>query len=156
MKLLGAIGKLMDGSGLKESLQMIYGENAMVHMMSRKAVQRSFREYLLRQCLMQQIAAKVIEVNPGFKNFMQDIERLYTLMEVDKINLDMLLKSDCVEGIVKALDSKKCKLSNGSKNEQTMAGLPENVGIAQGHGKCIAMLYLSAYPYLLLLGTQII
>ena len=31
MNLLGAIGTLMDGSGLKDILGTIYGENAVVH-----------------------------------------------------------------------------------------------------------------------------
>ena len=52
MNLLGAIGTLMDGSGLKDILETIYGENAVAHMMSGKAVQRSFRGHLLiSQCL---------------------------------------------------------------------------------------------------------
>ena len=37
MNLLGAIGTLMDGTGLKEIMETVYGENATVHMMSRKA-----------------------------------------------------------------------------------------------------------------------
>ena len=32
----------MDGSGLKEILETVYGENAVAHMMSGKAVQRAF------------------------------------------------------------------------------------------------------------------
>ena len=47
MNLLGAIATLMDGSGLKDVLETIYAENAVVHMMSGKAVQHSFRGYLL-------------------------------------------------------------------------------------------------------------
>jgi hypothetical protein len=96
MNLLGAIGTLMDGSGLIDILETIYGENAVVHMMSGKAVQHSFRGHLLvTKCLTQQIVAKVIEGEPGFENLMQELERLYSLMEAGKIDLDTLLKSDC-------------------------------------------------------------
>ena len=42
MNVLGAIGTLMDGSGLKEIMETVYGENAVLHMMSGKAVQRAF------------------------------------------------------------------------------------------------------------------
>ncbi len=45
MNLLGAIGTLMNGSGLKDIFETIYGANAVVHMMSAKAVQRTFREH---------------------------------------------------------------------------------------------------------------
>jgi hypothetical protein len=36
----------MDGSGLKEILDTVYSENAIVHMMRGKAVQREFRGHL--------------------------------------------------------------------------------------------------------------
>ena len=52
MNLLGAIGTLMDGSGIKEILGTIYGENAVQHIMTGKAVQRALRGHLhLDQCL---------------------------------------------------------------------------------------------------------
>ena len=35
LNLLGAIGTLMDDSGLKEILDMVQGESAIVHMMQR-------------------------------------------------------------------------------------------------------------------------
>jgi arginine repressor len=38
MNLLGAIGTLMDGSGIKEILGTIYGENTVQHIMTGKAV----------------------------------------------------------------------------------------------------------------------
>ena len=47
MNLLGAIGSLMDGSGLKEIMETVYGENAITHILSGKAVQRAFRSHLL-------------------------------------------------------------------------------------------------------------
>jgi len=36
MNLLGAIGTLMEGTGLKNILETVYGENAVVHMMTGK------------------------------------------------------------------------------------------------------------------------
>ena len=39
MNALATIGTLMDGSGLREIMDTVYGENAVVHMMSGKAVQ---------------------------------------------------------------------------------------------------------------------
>ena len=52
MNVLGAIGTLMGGAGLKEIMETVYGENAFVHMMSEKAAQRAFCGHLLvDQCL---------------------------------------------------------------------------------------------------------
>ena len=47
MNLLGAIGTLMDGTGLKDILGVVYGENSVIHMMTGKSVQRAFRGHLL-------------------------------------------------------------------------------------------------------------
>ena len=37
----------MDGTGLKDLLGTVYGENAVAHMMTGKSVQRAFRGHLL-------------------------------------------------------------------------------------------------------------
>ena len=39
MNLLGTIGKLMEGTGLKSILEVVNGENAVVHMLTGKSVQ---------------------------------------------------------------------------------------------------------------------
>ena len=50
-------------------METIYGENAVVHMMSGMAVQRAFRGHLLvDQCLTRQIVAKIMEDEPGFQD----------------------------------------------------------------------------------------
>ena len=47
MSFLGAIGKLMKGSGLEELISEVYAENSVIHVMSGKAVSRSLRGHLL-------------------------------------------------------------------------------------------------------------
>ena len=47
MNVLGAIGSLMDGTGLKNILEVAYGENAIVQMLTGKSVQRAFRGHLM-------------------------------------------------------------------------------------------------------------
>ena len=92
----------MDGSGLKDVLETIYGENTVVHMMSGKAVQRSFRGHLLvSKCLMQQLVAEVTETDPGFENHMKELGRLYTLLKAGEVDLNTLLKSDSNERLLK-------------------------------------------------------
>ena len=49
MSFLGSIGTLMKGSGLTECLQTIYGENAVTHIESGKAVSRALRGHFLVQ-----------------------------------------------------------------------------------------------------------
>ena len=47
MSFLGSIGTLMDGSGLSELLATCYGPNAVIHMLSGKAVSRAIRGHFL-------------------------------------------------------------------------------------------------------------
>ena len=83
MNVLGAIGTLMDGAGLK-IMETVYGENAVIHMMSGKAVQQAFCGHLLvDQCLTCQIVAKIMEDEPGFQDQEEEREWLYMLMETD-------------------------------------------------------------------------
>jgi hypothetical protein len=62
MNLLGAIGTLMEGSGFKEIPDTVYGENAIVHLMIGKAVQRAFLWHLLvDQCFICQVVGTIME-----------------------------------------------------------------------------------------------
>ena len=47
MSFLGAIGYIMEGSGLKEMLELVYGENTVKHIFSGKAVARAVRAHEL-------------------------------------------------------------------------------------------------------------
>jgi hypothetical protein len=47
MSFLGSIGTLMAGSGLSEALEICYGPNAVVHMMTGKAVSRAVRAHFI-------------------------------------------------------------------------------------------------------------
>ena len=47
MSFMGSIGSMMKGSGLEEALEMVYGPNAVTHMMSGKAVSRALRGHFL-------------------------------------------------------------------------------------------------------------
>ena len=119
MNLLGDIDTLMDGSGLKEILQTIYGENAVMHMMSGKAVQRSFLGHLLlSKCLTQQVTCKILEDEPEFNIIIQEFEGVYNQMLTGEIDLRTLTQSNCIERISKELASKRYGLSKGSKTSK--------------------------------------
>ena len=47
MSFLGCIGYLMQGTGLKETLEVTYAPNAVTHMMSGKAVSRAVRGHFI-------------------------------------------------------------------------------------------------------------
>ena len=47
MSFFGAIGYIMEGSGLKEMLELVYGENTVKHIFSGKAVARAVRAHEL-------------------------------------------------------------------------------------------------------------
>ena len=49
MSFLGSIGKLMEGSGLTELLEIIYGSNTVKHIMTGKAYARALRAHFLTQ-----------------------------------------------------------------------------------------------------------
>lgn len=72
MNLLGAIGTLMGGSGLSKVLKTVYGENAVLHMMKGKSVQRAFRGHLLvDKCLNKLVIADMIDEDTGSKIWKQ-------------------------------------------------------------------------------------
>lgn len=133
MNLLGAIGTLMDGSGIKEIMETVYGENAVLHMMSGKAVQRAFRGHLLvDQCLTRQIVAKIVEDDPGFQDQVEELERLYTLMETDESDLESLLKADCIREIDETVTLKRDELAETSKTSKLWVHYQQMLGIARG------------------------
>ena len=47
MSFMGSIGSMMKGSGLEEALGTVYGQNAVTHMISGKAVSRALRGHFL-------------------------------------------------------------------------------------------------------------
>ncbi|KAJ8393310.1 hypothetical protein AAFF_G00062110 [Aldrovandia affinis] len=47
MSFLGSIGHLMAGTGLQEVMELVYAVNAVVHMMTGKAIARAVRAHLL-------------------------------------------------------------------------------------------------------------
>ena len=47
MSFVGSIGSLMDGSGLREILHSVYGENTVKHILSGKAIARAIRGHIL-------------------------------------------------------------------------------------------------------------
>ena len=71
MNLLGAIGTLMEGTGLKNILEIVYGEIAVVHMMTGKAVQRALRGNLfVDKCLHSQLITEMAKDDPEIQTLL--------------------------------------------------------------------------------------
>ena len=132
MNLLGAIGTLMEGSGLKEILETIYGENAVVHIMSGKAVQRALRgHFLVNQCLTNQVLSQIIESELEFDLLIQELEVLYCQAEDGEIEIDRVLGSDCMEKILNAVKLKTSDLQTNSKTSKLWLNYQSMLGIAR-------------------------
>ena len=132
MNVLGAVGTLMDGTGLKEIMETVYGESAIIHMMSGKAVQRAFRNHLqVDQYLTRQIVAKIMEDEPGFQDQVMELERLYMLMETGECDLDSLLESDCIDRIHNSLTEKRGELARTSKTSKLWINYQHMLSLAR-------------------------
>ena len=58
MLFLGGIGTIMGGSGLAETMETIYAQNSVVHMLDGKAYARALRCHFLIESSLQQIILK--------------------------------------------------------------------------------------------------
>ena len=77
MNVLGAIGHLMNGSGIRNLLEVSYGENAVTHILTGKAVDRAVRSYmLLDNCLNYIIIDKILMTNPTFQEELEKLEEV--------------------------------------------------------------------------------
>ena len=100
MNLLGAIGKLMEGSGLKSILEVVYGENAVLHMMTGKSVQRSFRGHLLiEKCLNNLLVSDLFNSDQDLATQVDQVEIMYNSLVEGDIKLESILKSDTLINI---------------------------------------------------------
>ena len=79
MNFLGAISHLMNGSEIRNLLEVIYGEKAVTHILTGKAVDRAVRSYmLLDNCLNNIIIDKTLMTNPTFQ---EELEKLEVVLE---------------------------------------------------------------------------
>ena len=62
MSFSGSIRTVMKGSGLQECLQLLYGENAVTHILSGKAVSRALKaHFLLQSALILKVITTIIQ-----------------------------------------------------------------------------------------------
>ena len=103
MNAFGAIGTLMYGLGLAEILQVVYGENAVKHMLNGKSVQRAFRRYLLvEKCLYGMLTAEHICANS-----IQFCEDMLTSLSKGDVTVQQVIELDDYKALEHALKIRK-------------------------------------------------
>ena len=119
MNLLGAIGTLMQGTGLKDIMEVVYGQNAVQHMLTGKSVQRAFRGHLLiDRCLNNLIVSDLMEDDPQFKSVVDQAGESCSLLLANAITLESAEASDVLIQIKEKIDTKKAELSTRSKTSK--------------------------------------
>ena len=88
MNILGAIGTLMEGSGLREVLQEVYSDNIINHILSGKAVARALRAHLLvDRCLYTQIVSQAFpDEQNEYNELLHEVTSLYEFAGLSQQN----------------------------------------------------------------------
>ena len=132
MNLLGAIGTLMEGTGLKNIFETVYGENAVVHMMTGKAVQRALRGHLLvDKCLHSQLITEMAKDNPEIQTLLDQAEELYSSLLSGETTLGDAACSEVLIQLETVTEKKKSELAQTSKTSQLWHNYQRMVGMAR-------------------------
>ena len=119
MNLLGAIGTLMEGTGLRNIMEVVYGSNAVQHMMTGKSVQRAFRGHLLvDRCLNHMVVSELQEDDSQFESLVNQAEEMYSSMVAKETTLESAAASDMLNKIKEKVDTKRSDLSTRSKTSR--------------------------------------
>ena len=119
MNLLGAIGTLMEGTGIRKLLEVIYGENAVSHILTGKAVQRAFRAHLLLdKCLTHEIVAQIAEQDPSFNQLLDELEEKYVSVLSHETEVDLIQNDETLLKIREIVETKQTDLGTKSKTSK--------------------------------------
>lgn len=89
MSFLGSIGAIMDGSGIKEMLSLIYAENSIPYILNGKAYSRAVRGHVLIHCAISNLIFDMIQLTEEDKDFLGSL-----LLEMkEKSVIDKLAES---------------------------------------------------------------
>ena len=74
----------------------------------------------------QQVIAKITEDESGFENHILELEKIYSAVENEEIDLATLSNTSCITETAKAFDSRKLKIVFLFRNKQIMVELQVN------------------------------
>jgi len=123
MSFLGSIGSVMSGSGLSEALECCYGPNAVLHMISGKAVARALRGHFLIDSALNILLLRTVldtSVNsdsPGCITDadITDLRALYDSVTSKELDLPSLDTSECLRKLDSVLSAHTTMLSTVSR-----------------------------------------
>lgn len=121
MNVLGAIGTLMNGSGLFEILEEIYGSNTVVHMMTGKAVSRAIRGHMIVDAALSTlIVSEVFPPNEDgtSQEFVQKACDILDGIMTGQKTIKDIEQSDVLSLIDTALETKKNHLQSSSRTSK--------------------------------------
>ena len=132
MHLLGAIETLIEGTGLKNIHETVYGENAVVYMMTGKAVHRALRCHLLvDKCLYSHVITEMVKDDPEIETLLDQAKELYSsLISGEKTLTD----AACSVALIKletVMKKNKSKLAQTSKTSQLWMNYQRMVGMVR-------------------------
>lgn len=119
--LFGAVGTLMNGSGLSEILQEIYGGNVVQHMMSGKAVSRALRCHIIVDAAHSGVL--VADIFPRNEDgtphdLIKNVCNLLDDVMTGKQSVEDVETSNALSQIATTLDTKKTDLQTTSQTSQ--------------------------------------
>ena len=122
---------LAQGTGLNNVLWEVYGENAAVHMMSGKAVQRAFRGHLLvNKCLNKMIVTEKVDEQPELNLLVSEAEDIYASLVKGETTMDSAKISEPLTQLATAIDKKKAGLRERSKTSQLWLNYQEMMNVS--------------------------
>ena len=117
---------------MKDILQVIYGENAVQHVLTGKAIQRAIRGHLLvDKCLGQMMVSDLANDMPEFAMLLAESEEQFSLLLKEQISLESVITSHIFGQINQVLNKHKKKLTDRSKTSHLWLNYREMLEIVR-------------------------
>ncbi|KAK6181746.1 hypothetical protein SNE40_009537 [Patella caerulea] len=148
MSAVGSVFTVMKGSGIEEALNCIYGPNAIVHIMSGKAIARALRSLFLLDAtlsykLMKIVISQIDQISSDPKLSKDDINELSGLLtefykkdDSEGMNMDFVLESSALEKLDCFMDKVKIELTMRSRTAKLWLLFQEYVGFIREFVGC--------------------
>ena len=113
-------------------MEVVYGSNAVQHMMTGKSVQSAFRGHLLvDRCLNHMVVSELQEDDSQFESLVNQAEEMYSSMVTKETTLESAAASDMLNKIKRKVDTKRSDLSTRSKTSRLWVNYQKMLQTAQ-------------------------
>ncbi len=118
MSFMGSIGSMMKGSGIEEALEIVYGPNAVTHMISGKAVSRALRGHFLVEAAL--VNKLMLAVLPSCDQNSDELSELELVGETDTDLEDKLDASEVekIHDLFRGIRDKSIPVSNAADSKE--------------------------------------